>query len=419
VSLFIRDARALLFGAPAGQRHGGSGHWSGGEEAAAGGGEPRVVRTHLRVQGDRIAAIGDALTALPGEPVLEARGRVLLPGFVDAHTHALWAGDRLDEWELQRRGATYLELLAAGGGILATVRAVRAASEDDLAAALCARLARMLREGTTTVEVKSGYGLSTAAELKMLRAIAASARSFPGTVVPTALLGHALDPAEPGLVERVITETLPAVHDEFPGITVDAFCEQGAWSVDACRRLLERARALGHPVRLHADQFHRTGGLPLAIALGARSVDHLEASSPADLRALAEAGVYGVLLPATGFHTDGRYADPRPFLEAGGALVLASNCNPGSSPTSSMPFVAALGRRKLGLDLPETLSAITSTPAELLDLPDRGRIACGLRADLVLLCHEDPRQLAHQIGGNPVDAVICGGALVSPCPGEL
>jgi len=414
VSLFIRAARALLFGAPVGQGHGESGQGSGGAAAAAG-----VVRTHLRVQGDRIVAIGDLLTALPGERVLDARGRVLLPGFVDAHTHALWAGDRLDEWELQRRGASYLELLAAGGGILATVRAVRAASEDDLTAALSARLARMLREGTTTVEVKSGYGLTTADELKMLRAIAASARSFPGTVVPTALLGHALDPAEPGLVDRVITETLPAVHDEFPGITVDAFCEHGAWSVDACRRLLERARTLGHPVRLHADQFHRTGGLPLAIALGARSVDHLEASSPHDLRALAEAGVYGVMLPATGFHTDGRYADPRPFLDAGGALVLASNCNPGSSPTSSMPFVAALGRRKLGLDLSETLSAITSGPAKLLDLPDRGRIACGMRADLVLLCHEDPRELAYQLGGNPVDAVICGGALVSPSQEEL
>lgn len=374
-----------------------------------GDGAPALPRAHLRVDGDRIAAVGPDVAAGPGDAVLDVGGRVVMPGFVDAHTHALWAGDRLDELELRRRGASYLDILRGGGGILSTVRAVRAASPDQLAAGLARRLRRMLREGTTTVEVKSGYGLSTEHELKMLRAIGQAARAFPGTVVATALLGHALDPDDPRFVDRVVEETLPAVSAEFPGIAVDAFCEDGAWPLASCRRLLERARALGHPVRLHADQFHRLGGVDLAIELGARSVDHLEASRPDDLARLARAGIPGVLLPASGFHTDGRYADGRALLDAGGAAVLATNCNPGTAPTLSMPFVLALARRKLGLTLPECLAAATARPAELLGLPDRGRIAPGLRADLLVLAHDDERELGHELGGNPVEAVVVAG----------
>jgi imidazolonepropionase len=247
----------------------------------------------------------------------------------------------------------------------------------------------------------------------MLRAIAAAARGFPGTVVPTALLGHAVDPAAPGFVERVLTETLPAVHAEFPGIEIDAFCEEGAWSLADCRRLLEAARALGHPIRLHADQFHRLGGVGLALALGARSVDHLEASSGEELEAVARSRTFGVMLPATSFHLDAAYANGRAFLDAGGRLVLASNCNPGSAPTSSIPFVVALAVRKLGLSIDEALRAVTATAAERLGFSDRGRLAAGLRADLVLLRHGDERLLGYELGGNPVDAVICGGRLVA------
>jgi imidazolonepropionase len=363
----------------------------------------------VRIEGDRIAAITPPGEGGAADATLDAGGRVLMPGFVDAHTHALWAGSRVDELERRRRGETYLQILQSGGGILATVRAVRAASEAELADSLGQRLAVMLREGTTTVEVKSGYGLTTDDELKMLRAIAVAARGFDGTVVPTALLGHAIDPATPGFVDRVIAETLPAVHAEFPGIEVDAFCEDGAWSLADCRRLLEAARALGHPVRLHADQFHRLGGLALALELGARSVDHLEASSPDELEALARSGTFGVMLPATSFHLEVGYANGRAFLDAGGRLVLASNCNPGSAPTSSMPFVVALAVRKLGLSSDEAIRAVTVTAAERLGFSDRGRIAPGLRADLVLLRHTDERMLGYELGGNPVDAVICGG----------
>jgi imidazolonepropionase len=364
----------------------------------------------LRISGERIAELGPELSARAGEDVLDAGGRVLLPGFVDAHTHAAFAGDRLDEFELRQQGKSYLEILAAGGGILATVRAVRQASEADLARDLAERLQLMLEQGTTSVEVKSGYGLTTRDELKLLRAIQRGAASYPGTVIPTALLGHAIDPAQPpGFVERVIEETLPAVHDEFPGIAVDAFCEQGAFDVADCRRLFERALELGHPVRLHTDQFSARGGLELALELRARSVDHLEASTPEALRALAGSPTFGVLLPVSGFHTDGRYADARCLLDAGGKLVLASNYNPGSSPCFSLPFVIALAVRKLGLSALEAIAACTERAAQLLGLDDRGRLAPGARADLVLLRHRDERLLGYEIGGNVVDRVFVAG----------
>jgi len=364
----------------------------------------------VRIEADRIVEVGPALSPRPREPVIEADGRVLLPGFVDAHTHAVYAGDRLDEFELKQRGKTYLEILESGGGILSTVRAVRQTGVEALADALLRRLKVMLSEGTTSVEVKSGYGLTTQDELKLLQAIRLAAARFPGTLVPTALLGHALDPEQPDLVERTLHETLPAVHAEFPGIAVDAYCEQGAWSVADCRRLFERARALGHPLRLHADQFNRLGGVELALELGATSVDHLEATPTAALERLARSGCYAVLLPVSGFHTDDRYANARAFVDAGGKLVLASNCNPGSAPSSSMPFVHALAVRKLGLSALEAISATTSSAARLLGLTDRGVIAPGFRADLVLLRHRDPRLLGFEVGGNPVDRVIVGGA---------
>lgn len=382
-----------------------------------GDGSPVLPRATVVVSGDQIVSVserdpepnGDAEATL--DTVIEAEGRVLMPGFVDAHTHALWAGDRLDEFELQQRGASYLEILAAGGGILSTVRAVRAASQAELTENLRRRLATMLLEGTTTVEVKSGYGLDTENELKMLRAIAAAARESRTTVVPTALLGHAVDPNQPDFVDRTIEETLPAVHAEFPHIPIDAYCEKGAWSVADCRRLFERARELGHPLRLHTDQFHALGGLDLALELGAKSADHLEATPRADLERLARSPTFGVMLPACDFHGNAPYADARAFLDAGGRLVLATNCNPGSSPTSSMPFVIALAVRKLGLSALEAITATTRTPAALLGFADRGTIAPGKRADLILLRHHDERLLGYEIGGNPVDLVVCGGKI--------
>jgi imidazolonepropionase len=369
-------------------------------------------RADVRVVGASVEAVSPSLQPSPDDQVIEADGRVLLPGFVDAHTHALWAGDRLAEHELRLRGASYLEILQAGGGIWSTVRSVRAASQSELVALLGERLDVMLREGTTTVEVKSGYGLTTEHELKMLRAIREAAQRFRGTVVPTALLGHALDPDDPDFVSRTVDETLPAVHAEFPGVALDAYCEQGAWSLAQTRRLLEAGKRLGHPLRLHADQFHSLGAVELALELGLRSLDHLEATPPEALARLARAGVFGVMLPASGFHVDGRYANARAFLDAGGKLVLASNCNPGSAPTSSMPFCIALAVRHLGVSALEAITACTSRAAALLGLDDRGLIVAGKRADLILLRHRDERQLGYELGGDPVVHVVCGGELV-------
>lgn len=371
-------------------------------------GDPIPLGT-VQTRGGVIESVEPQPQPVTSAGAIDAAGRVLMPAFVDAHTHACWAGDRLDEFDLKQRGATYLEILSAGGGIMSTVRAVRAASECELASALEARLRHMAAEGTLTVEVKSGYGLTTRDELKMLRAITtagSAAAGFGVTVVPTALIAHAVDPDQPRFIETTITETLDAVHDEFPGITIDAYCEEGAWPLAACRRLFERAAGLGHACRVHADQFHALGMTPWAAGHGFTSVDHLEATTPADLRTLARSDTAGVMLPCSGFQVDDRYADGRAFVDAGGTVVIATNCNPGSAPTSSMPFAVALATRKLGLTAHEAITACTASAAHLLGFADRGALAPGMRADMILLRHTDERMLAYEFGGNPVDRVF-------------
>lgn len=360
--------------------------------------------------------------ARPGAPaqladrVLDARGRVLIPAFVDPHTHACFAGDRLHEWGQKLAGVPYLDILKQGGGIMSTVRAVRAATQAQLAELLARRLARFLDSGTTTLEIKSGYGLSTEHELKMLRAIDDASQTFPGTVVKTALLGHAVDPDVPDFFDRTIRETLPSVHREFPGIAIDAFCEKGAWPIDRCVELFEAARALGHPIRVHADQFTSLGMVPEAVRLGARSVDHLEATTPEDAAHLAASPTFAVVLPCTGLHLSsakgGPFADARRLLDQGAKVALATNCNPGSSPTHSMPLAIAAAVRCCGMTPPEALASATAVPAALLGFSDRGTIVPGRRADLVLLEHSDPAMLAYELGDNPADVVVCGGEVV-------
>jgi imidazolonepropionase len=374
-----------------------------------------IPRADVLVEDGRITRVVEAGSEDFGEVgfVAAANGRVLMPGFVDCHTHACWAGSRIDEWELKLKGAGYLEILAAGGGIMSTVRAVRSASQEELEATLAPRLERFLRGGTTTVEVKSGYGLTAAHELKMLRAARAAARQWAGTLVQTALLGHAVDEGEPRFVEQTITQTLPAVVGEFPGIAVDAFCEKAAWSLLDTVALLTAARRLGCPARVHADQFNSLGMLREAIRLGARSVDHLEASTADDLAALAQSQTLGVGLPICGLHLDGRYANLRALVDAGGAVAIATNCNPGSAPSSSMPLAIAAAVRSCGLTPSEAIAAATINGAAVLGLTDRGTIEEGQRADLILLRHTDERALAYEIGGNPIDLVICGGEVVA------
>lgn len=477
MSIFIRGARALtLANGPMQPR---------GRRGASMRDLAVIPHADALIRGGVIVAIEPSGDIRPPADarVIEAKGRVLMPGFIDAHTHACWAGDRLDEWQRKLAGEPYLDILKAGGGIMSTVRAVRAASQWDLQANLCTRLGAMLREGTTTVEVKSGYGLTTRDELKMLRAIvgagaprgaapqppppppsgAAPTASWrrpvqpattasapaaqgglvtPPTVVPTALLGHAIDAEQPadsfgagreGFIARTIGQTLDAVAKEFgaapgaPGasgalLAVDAYCEDGAWSFEECIRLFERALALGLPIRVHADQFHSLGMVRWASEQRNRvlSADHLEATSESDLRLLASSGVMAVALPCAGWHTDGRFMNARAFVDApgsapggGGALVLATNCNPGSAPCSSMPFAIALAVRHLKLTPAEAITACTANAAALLGFTDRGVLAPGKRADVILLRHTDERALAYEFGGNPVDLVVCGGEIVA------
>ncbi len=356
-----------------------------------------IERGSVTITGDKITHVGEGDPPETSGEVIDAHGCVLMPAFVDCHTHVCWAGDRFDEFEMKLAGASYLDILGSGGGIMSTVRAVRAASQQQLTELLLGRLGRMAALGTATVEVKSGYGLSTTDELKMLRAIHDAAQQTSQTIIATFLGAHAIDPDTPNFIDETIEQTLPAVVEEFPGIACDAYCEQGAWSVDQTRRLFESARTLGCPLRVHADQFKSLGMTPLAVEMGAVSVDHLEATTDPDLQTLAASRTMGVALPACGFHLDDRYAPGRAFVDAGGALALATNYNPGSAPTPSMPFVIALACRKLGLTPAEAIAASTVNAACVLGLQDTvGSLEVGKRADLQLFDIADEREIAYE-----------------------
>ena len=345
--------------------------------------------------------------------VIDAEGRVVLPTFIDCHTHSCWAGSRLEEFESGLRGVPYLEILAAGGGIMSTVRSVREASQEDLATSLVGRVALLASLGTTVVEVKSGYGLTTEDELKMLRAIHDASQEVPQLISGTFLGAHAIDPDVANFANIVIEETLPAVANEFPNITCDAYCEEGAWSVEETTKLFERAIELGCPIRAHVDQFNSLGMLTKAIELGAISVDHLEHSTDKELALLAKSQTIGVLLPASGFCLNDEYARGRAIIDIGCAVAIATNLNPGSAPMPSMPFAIALACRRLGLSPAEAITAATVNAACVLGLQEQvGRIKVGFRGDIQLLDCEDERELAWQVcGGGPL-LVSIGGEIV-------
>ena len=371
-----------------------------------------ITSGSILIQDHHIELISKGSIDAPNATTIDAMGRVVMPAFVDAHTHLCWAGDRLDEWELKQRGATYLDILKSGGGIMSTVRAVRNASAEQLTTGILTRLNAMLTEGTTACEIKSGYGLTTTDELKMLDAIHTAAKQWPGRISPTACIGHAKDPEISNFVEQTINETLPAVHERYPGITIDAYTEEGAWSVDETVRLFQAAKDLGHPLRIHADQFNALGMLEAAVEMGTLSIDHLEATEPESLKHLAKSKAIGVMLPCSGFHVDDRYADGRSFIDSGGALVIATNTNPGSAPCLSMPMAITLAVRNLGITAAEAITASTTNAAALLGYTDLGTLKESNRADLVMLRHRDERQLGYEFGGTHADLVICNGVIV-------
>lgn len=360
----------------------------------------------------RIEAVGrmKELLSLDGDvEELDGRGLSAIPGLVDCHTHACFAGDRVDEFSLRAGGASYEELHAHGGGILSTVRATRAAGDERLAEALTRHVGWMLRAGTTTFEAKSGYGLDRETELAQLRAI----RDAGG--VPTWLGAHAVPPEHAdadAYVDFLISEVLPEAATI--AVAADVFLERGAFDAEQARRYLAACRDAGLALRLHGDQFTESGAVPLAIELGARSVDHLEATGPAGVAALAASDVVGVLLPASALFIGRPMPPGRALVDAGAAVALATDFNPGSAFCESLPLVCSLAATQLRLAPEEALSACTVNAAHVLGCDDRkGRLALGYDADVVLVAAEDWRHLAYHLGGQVVHTVVRGGRIVS------
>ena len=357
---------------------------------------------------------------------VDAGGRVLLPGFVDPHTHLVWAGDRALEFEMRLQGKTYLEIMAAGGGINATVFQTRQAGVPQLVYESRKRLQVMFNYGTTTAEVKTGYGLDTQSELKLLRAILELDQESPVDLVPTFLGAHALPPEykeDPeGYTQYVCDQMLPALlvwwHDEFdqdpqPYPFVDVFCETGAFSLQESRQILETAKGFGFPLKIHADEFDNLGGAALAAELGAVSADHLVVTSSGDIKALGASDTVAVSLPCTPFGlAEGQYTPAKEFLDANAILAIATDLNPGTAWCENMQFVIALSCRYLKLTPAQAIVAATLNAAAAIGLADRiGSIQPGKQADLVILDVSDYRQLGYRFGTNLVWMVVKGGRI--------
>lgn len=400
-----------------------------------------IANGAVAVEDGRIVAVGpsaDLRSRFAPARTLDVGGRVVCPGLVDCHTHTLFAGSRVDEWSRKLAGVPYLEILAAGGGILSTVAATRAASLAQLVADGGARLARMLAQGSTTVEIKTGYGLDVASELRLLHAVAQLAGAQPCRLAPTLLAAHAVPPefsGDPdGYIELLVNELLPVAAawyaaspfapENAPAGALptpffnDIFVEAHAFGVEHARRLLTAGGAHGLLPKLHVDQFHALGGTALAVELGAVSADHMDATPDAEIALLAASPSVAVLLPATIFHTGAaHYPRARAFIDAGAAVALATDLNPGSAPTGSLPFVMALACRFMRMSPAEALMACTINAAHALGLAaELGSLEPGKCADLLILDADDHRALAYWMGDALVQAVMVGGRLVHPRP---
>jgi imidazolonepropionase len=381
------------------------------------------------IRDGKITAVGltsEMLQAYPHEETLDARGHVIMPGFVDPHTHLLWVGDRAAEFEMRLEGKTYLEILAAGGGILSTVRHNRQASLQTLLDETRPRLREMLAHGTTTAEAKTGYGLQTEAELRMLQALLLLDAEGPLEIAPTFLGAHAIPPEykdDPdGYTSLMCSQMLPSVRQWWnahlptrPLPFVDVFCETGAFSLEQSRRILETAKSMGFPLKIHADEFDNLGGASLAAELGAISADHLVKTSSADIAALARSKTVAVALPCTPFGLAERdYTPAQAILEAGGLLALATDLNPGTAWGGNMQFAIALACRYMRLTPAQAIVAATLNAAAAINRADGiGSLAPGKQADLIILKVSDYRHLGYRFGTNLVQTVIKRGEIVS------
>jgi imidazolonepropionase len=380
----------------------------------------RIAPGALLTRGGRIEWLGEqaALPAATGAEVHDLGGAWVTPALVDCHTHLVFAGTRAEEYAERLRGRSYEEIARAGGGILASVRAVRAASEEQLFETSAPRLAALLAEGVTSIEIKSGYGLTLADEAKMLRVARALGRAFPVTVRTTLLAAHTLPPEYRGRADQYIDdiarEWLPALMREELVDAVDIFCERIAFDTAQAERLYTAARALGLPVKMHAEQLSNVGGTLLATRYGALSCDHLEYAGDAEAAALARAGTVAVLLPVAFYCLAAQRKPPVAALRAAGAaLAVASDCNPGSAPGASLLTAMSMATRLFGLTAEEALLGVTRHAARALGLEaERGTLAPGKAADFVVWNVGSPEELGYWIGFNPCRAVVRAGEVL-------
>jgi imidazolonepropionase len=374
-----------------------------------------ITDAALAIRDGRFAWIGKASewTGRAADTV-ELGGRAVVPGLVDPHTHAVWAGDRLADFDSRTSGQTYEEILQAGGGIRSSIRTTAAASQDELVRLAEPRLASLLRSGATTIEIKSGYGFEPAAELAMLEAIEALRSLTPARLMATLLI-H-VPPVEPAdrssYIAAVCDALIPEAARRKLASAVDVFVEREAWHVDEARVFFACARNHGLAIKLHTEQFQRIGGLELGVAMGALSVDHLEACLPSQFAALAASASIATILPGVSLHLGIPAAPGRQLIDAGCAVAVGTDLNPGSSPLYSCATALALAVRLNGLTAQEALTSGTVNAACALGLHDTGRIETGLAADFLVLESSDWRDIVYTLGANPVREVWIRGEKV-------
>jgi len=366
----------------------------------------------IAIAGDRIVWVGEREDwSGTAEAEIDAGGHAVIPALVDPHTHAVWGGDRLEDFEARSRGASYQEILARGGGIRSTVAATALDEDSWLAELAEERLDLLISSGAATIEVKSGYGFTHQGEIKSLEAIRILGEQSPATIIGTLLI-HVppVDPAERAdYIEMVVGELIPETVRRKLASAVDVFIERDAFSVDEARRVFAAARDAGLRVKAHVDQFHVIGGLELALEFDALSVDHLEASGPDQVAALAGSDTVGVLLPGVTLHLGIPAAPGRALIDAGAAVAVGTDLNPGSSPLFSTQLAMALAVRINRLSVCEALTAATANAAAALGLYDTGRLRPGQRADFIVSDYPDWRDIVYTLGGAPVERIFIGG----------